>query len=144
MKSKDILDYGPAFKKVLEQSTINVANAFALTTNEVGIIYYLYRYPEACSSDIIRDLLFSKSHVSLSVNSLEEKGYVEATKDSKDKKVLHLKLTQKCDDIVEMIKKEREFYDQKLFENVSEEDKKTFIDVLFQMLENMEVYAEEL
>ncbi len=144
MRSKDFLDYGPTIKKVLEQATANVANAFNLTHNEIGVIYYLYRNPEACSSDIIKDTHFSKSHVSLSVNSLEEKGYVIANRDPKDKKILHLSLTPKCDEICEILVKERKFYEQKLFENISEENKQTFLDTLFEILENMEDCTKEL
>ena len=63
-------------------------------------IHFCVRSKKDTSSDIVNELLFSKSHVSLSVDGLSKKGLVKKIQDDKDKKVFHLVLTEKAQPIV--------------------------------------------
>ena len=67
---------------------------YNLTNNEIAVVSYLSISEKDTASDIVNELLFSKSHVSLSVDS-GKKGLIEKVQDQQDKKISHLLLTEK-------------------------------------------------
>ena len=106
----------------------------------MSILIFLYENePENnTASNIVRELLFTKSHVSLSVESLIKKEYIIKNIDKDDKKRYYLNLTKKANNIKDdYIKKKKEFLDL-LFFDVEEKDKETMKRVFYQVQKNID------
>lgn len=72
-----------------------VCRAWSLTRNEVDILLFLRNNPGLDrAADIVSRRGIAKSHVSLSVTTLEEKGLILRREDSSDRRTVHLVLTE--------------------------------------------------
>ena len=73
-----------------------ICKKWDLTRNEVDVLLFLYNNPTYDRAvDIVNMRGLSKSHVSLSLSGLEEKGLILREADSTDRRAAHLKLTDK-------------------------------------------------
>lgn len=80
--------------------------------------------------------MISKSHVSYTVEKLKNKGYIIKVQDEKDKKKFHLKLTEKADNILKIIKSEQNKLNDISFKDITENEKKQFIQTFNKILNN--------
>ena len=77
-----------------------VCKKWDLTRNELDVILFLANNPDYDRAvDIVNSRGLSKSHVSLSVGSLEARGLLCRQEDSSDRRTVHLKLTEAADAI---------------------------------------------
>ena len=73
-----------------------------LNRNEVDVLLFLYNNPEYDRAvDIVQNRGLSKSHVSLSINNLENRGFLTRREDPTDRRTIHLALTEAAMPIVE-------------------------------------------
>ena len=62
--------------------------------------------------DIVTNRGLAKSHVSMSVSSLEERGLLERIPDPADRRTIHLKLTEKAKEITDVAcRRQKQFLD---------------------------------
>ena len=79
-----------------------ICKKWNLTRNELDVLLFLANNPEYDRAvDIVNNRGLSKSHVSLSISSLEEKGLLLRNSDPGDKRTVHLKLTGQAEVIAE-------------------------------------------
>ena len=77
-----------------------ICQQWDLTRNELDVILFLYNNPDYDrASDVAARRGMAKSHVSLSVNSLEEKGLLRRRADPADRRAVHLELIGDAGDI---------------------------------------------
>lgn len=70
-----------------------ICQQWDLTRNELDVILFLYNNPEYDrASDVAARRGMAKSHVSLSVSTLESKGLLRRRTDPEDRRTVHLKL----------------------------------------------------
>ena len=74
--------------------------------------------------------MISKSHVSYTVEKLKNKGYIIKVQDEKDKKKFHLKLTEKADNILKIIKSEQNKLNDISFKDITENEKSSLYKLL--------------
>ena len=66
-----------------------------LTRNELDVLLFLYNNPDYDrAADIVQNRGLSKSHVSLSINNLENRGFLTRREDPADRRTVHLSLTE--------------------------------------------------
>lgn len=66
-----------------------------LTRNELDVLLFLYNNPHLDrATDIVSCRGIAKSHVSISVSSLEKRGYLRKWVDKADRRTIHLELTE--------------------------------------------------
>ena len=71
-----------------------VCKKYGLTQMEFNILLFLANNPECdTAAQIIKKRAFTKSHVSMSVRSLEERGLLTGEYYGTDRRTIHLKLT---------------------------------------------------
>ena len=71
-----------------------VCKKYGLTQMEFNILLFLANNPECdTAARIIKKRAFTKSHVSMSVRSLEERGLLTGEYYGTDRRTIHLKLT---------------------------------------------------
>lgn len=133
----NFLENTQILKKIIDNSFLKISKETDLTVNEIRVLLFLYQNEKLdIASDIVEKLMISKSHVSFSVESLNNKNYIEKVQDNKDKKKFHLKLTNKSDQIIKLLENEEVQLKDILFQNIDEDEKKIFKNTFEKILEN--------
>ena len=119
---KLLLESGSAIKKAKEKFFEDIIKQFHLTSIEITVLLFLKNSGFDTATDIVNELFIAKSHVSLSVNLLNTKGYIKKMQDKEDKKITHLQLTERADEILEITNAKIKELENKLFNGITEED----------------------
>ena len=122
----ELFNYSSFIKKVVERAYLDITKEHGLTNNEIAVISYLAAGDGDTASDIVNDLLFSKSHVSLSVDSLVKRGMIEKVQDAQDKKIYHLLLTEKAVPVTEGLSRRKQEIEKIFFRGLTEKEKEQF------------------
>lgn len=124
-------------KKIIDNPLNKVAKITNLTVNEIRVLLFLYENEKFdIASDIVERLMVSKAHVSVSVESLVNKKYIERVQDTKDKKKFHLKLTHNADIILKLLDEEFEKLKSSLLCGISVKDREIFVNSLKKIIQN--------
>ena len=116
-----------------------------LTRNELDVILFLYNNPEFDrATDIVSRRGISKSHVSLSVSTLEEKGLLIRRFDENDRRAAHLELTQ---DGIAIAARGRELqiqYFAAMYQGISQEELQIWKNIVLKVQENIKNFDQLL
>lgn len=124
-------------KKAMDNLFYKVSKRTDLAVNEIRLLLFLHQNKELdIASEIVENLMISKLHVSYTVEKLKNKGYIIKVQDEKDKKKFHLKLTEKADNILKIIKSEQNKLNDISFKDITENEKKQFIQTFNKILNN--------
>ena len=113
-----------------------------LTRNELDVLLFLANNPDFDRAvDIVNHRGLAKSHVSMSVTSLENRGLVERIPDPLDRRTVHLKLTEQAKEITDWgCRVQKQFMDY-LHQGVTEEQlalMRMFADRVYENIRNIE------
>ena len=125
-----------AYGKQLEP----VCKQWNLTRNELDVLLFLYNNPETNrAADIVARRGMAKSHVSLSVGTLEEKGLLERRFPETDRRTAHLMLKEPGRAIAAQGReKQREFF-ERMYAGVTEEEMALWKKITGIVCENIEI-----
>lgn len=116
-----------------------IMKRFALSAAETDIVMFLANNPAFdTAAQIAKIRKIQKSQVSLSVNSLLEKGLLEGRRQPSDKKSIHLTLTQKAEPVIAYGRAVQREFTRALFAGFSEEEKAEFTRLHAKIAENIE------
>lgn len=107
------------YKKYFQESVAG----YGFSPNEVTVLMFLYNNSPTfdTASDIVRYKGISKGLVAGSVDSLCKRGFLEAERDTRDRRMIHLRLTGKCDDIRKRFEKSQEIFRTSIEKGIPEE-----------------------
>lgn len=126
------------------QTMMPVCEKHELTYTELTVLLFLANNPALdTASDIVKCRNIAKSHVSISVRSLEERGFLTKEFQNGNRRSFHLRLTELASPIIMDGKEAQERFREILFQGVSESERNTVIAVLQKMDRNVEAYAKE-
>ncbi len=129
-KSEEGLLRGGQFRFLLNRKMMSLCSRYCLKRAEIEVLLYLHENPEHNTAKDIQNYLYiNKGYVSQIVDSLHQNGYLTATPDEKDRRFVHYAVTDKTAEIAEDFEALNENLGEKLFEGVSEEERKTFQNV---------------
>ena len=116
-----------------------VCEKYQLRQLEYDILMFLYNNPEYnTAADIVRVRKSTKSHVSTSLKVLEDRGLIERKVDKDNKKRVTIHLLQMANEVIEDgIWAQKEFA-QDMFEGLSEEEIRVFMNVFQKVYDNAE------
>ncbi len=101
---------------------------YELSAAEVDVLLFLANNSQFdLAADIVRVRKMQKSHVSLAVSRLCEKGYLRKEGDTADRKKVHLKLEPAAEEIVRYGQECQKEFGESLFRGISEQDKEEFL-----------------
>ena len=104
-----------------------ICGKYQMNLMEATVMSFLYNNPEKdTATDIVELRMLQKSNVSQAVESLAQRGFISRTQDRKDRRRIHLSLTEKAGDIVRELDEIREAFHREIFRGLSEEDIETF------------------
>lgn len=109
-----------------------------LTRNELDVLLFLANNPVYDRAvDIVNNRGLSKSHVSLSINSLESRGLLLRTEDPNDRRTVHLQLTEAAMPIAEAGQMAQKRFFSYLHQGVTREQIDLMVDFARKVNENI-------
>lgn len=131
-----------ALKDAYYSFTSAVYKKYDLKPREFDILMYLYTYPnEATATDIVRKENLSKSHVSVSLRSLEEKGLVRGEYQGQNHRTIYLRLTEASEKIVSEGVEARAIFARTMLDGFSDDEIKSFFESLAKVKKNILTHA---
>lgn len=129
---------GSQFKQLLDRFVKGLRSKYGLKRTEIEVLYYLSRSgAHNTAKDITNSLHMNKGHISQTTESLCQKGYLSASRDTTDYRIVHYLITDDARIVVGEIDTAIENLYKNLFEGISEEDMETFRRVASQMASNI-------
>lgn len=109
-------------KKWYAQALVPISKKWKLTQNELDVLLFLHNNPDMDrAADIVSWRGISKSHVSLSVNSLETRGLIVRAA-STDRRAVHLALTESGRAIAQEGQAAQRSFFQQLYQGITPEE----------------------
>lgn len=143
-RSLEILLHGTQFKQLLASRITDLREQYGLRKIDVEILYYLYHCSgRNTSKDIKETYMFTKGHISQSVERLQEMRLLSCTPDCRDRRCMHFQLTKEADGIVQTISGMWEEMTEEIFAGVTEEEKRVLKEVAVKLAHNMEQATEK-
>ena len=116
-----------------------VCRQWDLTRSEVDVLVFLYNNPEFDrAADIVTHRGMTKSHVSLSVASLADRGLLERRTSPEDRRTVRLKLIGDGLTVAEDARKAQEQFFRQLYQGVSAEELEAYNAVIQKVFQNIE------
>lgn len=116
-----------------------VCRACHLTYMEFTVLMFLANHPHYdTAAQIVRYRHLTKSHVSVSIHSLEKSGLLRSENDPTDRRVCHLTITPAADPIIEKGHAAQQAFRQRLFAGLSSEELELFHSILQRIDNNLE------
>lgn len=129
--------------KIIDRPLNKIAKETNLTLNEVRVLLFLYENEKLdIASEIVEKLMISKAHVSVSVETLVDKKYIEKIQDNKNKKKFHLKITRNSKDILDLLDVEIEKLKKDLTKDISKQDEEIFKKTIKKIIQNTKEIAQ--
>lgn len=141
---REILHNAFVIKKAYDSMWDDISAKYDLTRAEIDVIAFLANNPELDTASCIVDYrMIAKSHVSKAVEQLIKRGFLIGTKDEKDRRQIHLKLTENINEAVEDIRKRQLEFVEKLNKGIDEEERRIFDKIFQKITENVRSLMQE-
>ena len=125
MKQLDSYYYFRLGLNLYEKVTLSVREKYGLSYMEFMVLLFIANNSEyKKASDIVEILGIAKSHVSETLNTLEEKGLVERKRDTQDKRSSILEVMERAKDIIEEGRRAQKEYHDLVFGSLSDDELK--------------------
>lgn len=130
-------------KKKYAQMMEPICQTYGLTRNELDVLLFLNNNPEYDRAvDVVTHRGMAKSHVSLSVTNLQNRGLLLGCPDPQDRRAVHLKLSEEAKRIAGEGQTAQKQFFSRIFDGLSREDLafwQKLMETVCGNIENMEV-----
>ncbi len=139
----DISNAGRQIKKLIEKKSEHIMEKYGLRMIEIDILVMLHQAKNIdTAKKIIDKKHISKAHVSKSIDNLKRLGFIELLDDEEDRRITHITLSEKADEVVkEEVAVYRECREL-MFSGVTEYEKDIVKYVLAKMAGNLSAELE--
>lgn len=123
MWNTDIVTVGKKLMHVYESYCAPVCRKFGINQSTLDILLFLANHPKMnTAKDICGIRGMKKGIVSVTLERLEEEGYVERREDPKDRRIQRLYLAEQCHEIVAQGRRQQKKFSEKLMSALSREE----------------------
>ena len=135
-----------AYAKHIYSHIMNpVCEKYSLKRTELDILLFLANNPQYdTAADIVEQRFPVKSHVSSSLKSLEERGFISKFYKGGNRKTVHIRLNPEAEPIISDGRDAQKEFGSVLTDGISESDKKIIKSILRKISENSEKYLREI
>lgn len=129
-------------KQAYDKATDAVCRKYKIKHREFDILMYLANNPnQATATDIVKKHNLSKSHVSVSLRALEERGFVVGEFHGTNRRTIYLKLIDGAKEVLDEGKAaQKEFFDA-VFGGFSQEELKNFANYISRLKKNITQFS---
>lgn len=125
-----ILLYGSQYRRMIDKALGEVEESYVLSSIDIHILFYLHNAGENNQfRDIARLNLFTRGHISQSLNRLQERKLITMVQDEHDRRCMHIFLTENTGEIMERIQEAYDRINETVFRGVTPEEKAVFLRV---------------
>ena len=125
-------------KKLYDNSFDDLRIKYGLTMNEIMFLLYLDKNKaNNTASEIVENLVTTKSHISKSIDSLAKRNIIIRIQDELDKKIIRLYISDTANDLLDDLRKREEIINRTITKGIPKDDLETFNRVLEQMKKNV-------
>lgn len=134
-----------AVSALYEKKTKVICDKYQLTQMEYDILMFLHNNPDYITAkDIVSVRKLTKSHVSLTLKMLENKGYIRRFYEGNNSKIARIEVLKLAESILQDGDKvQMDFFDT-IFLGFSEEERHQYKTLLNRIYENVEKGLEEV
>lgn len=131
-------------QSLYEKMVMPVCQQFGLTYMEFTVLMFLVNNPQYdTAAQIVKVRRLTKSHVSMSLRTLQEKELVEGIFYPGNRKTVHLKVTEKAGDIAGFGKTAQKKFGDSLVKNFTDEEKTQLQYLMNKLNDNLKLEAEQ-
>ena len=125
-------------KKLYDNSFDDLRIKYGLTMNEIMFLLYLDKNKaNNTASEIVENLVTTKSHISKSIDSLAKRNIIIRIQDELDKKIIRLYISDTANDLLYNLRTREEIINRTITKGIPKDDLETFNRVLEQMKKNV-------
>lgn len=125
-------------KKLYDNSFDDLRIKYGLTMNEIMFLLYLDKNKaNNTASEIVENLVTTKSHISKSIDSLAKRNIIIRIQDELDKKIIRLYISDTANDLLDDLRTREEIINRTITKGIPKDDLETFDRVLEQMKKNV-------
>ncbi|MDQ0223124.1 fatty acid biosynthesis transcriptional regulator FabT [Streptococcus moroccensis] len=125
---------------IIEENSLKTSRFRDLSIKEMHTLDVIGTIPDCKPSDVARTLMVTLGTVTASLNRLEEKGYIDRIRSTKDRRVVHLYLTKKGRLIYRLHRK----FHQRMIEEITDGMTKEEYAIMQKGLLKLHAFLEEL
>ena len=119
----DYFELSRRARKLYAQTLEPLCGAHRLSRSELDVLLFLYNNPEYDrAADIVVHRGMVKSQVSMSVTTLEARGFLRRSADPADRRTVHLELTEPAREIARQGREVQQRFFEAMFDGISHED----------------------
>lgn len=138
METDELVTSGMQLKKLIEKKVEPVMEEYELRPVELDILVLLYQEKEIDTAKaIVQKKHFSKAHISKCIDNLNAKGFIQMTEDENDRRILHIELTARSEEVVLRVIRIYEECKEIMQRGISEEEIAIVKKVVKKMSENI-------
>lgn len=101
METNEIVLSGLQLKKLMMRKVEPIMKEYDLRPVELDLLFFLRKEKHVdTAKEIIEKKHLSKAHISKSIDNLCTKGFIKLTEDSNDRRIIHISLTDKSENVV--------------------------------------------
>lgn len=139
-----VLEYLYAGQELYSALLGPIRSQYKLTSTEMLVLLFLANNREYDTArDIVETLKLAKSHVSVSVRALEERGYIQGRYEGSNRRTIHLRLCAPSAEIIADAQKVQARFLAILEQGFSEEERACFKQYLQKVTGNINAYLKE-
>ncbi|MGN1410509.1 MAG: MarR family winged helix-turn-helix transcriptional regulator [Eubacteriales bacterium] len=136
-EKREILHNAFVIKKAYDSLWDDISEKYKLTRAEIDVIGFLANNPNLDTArNVVEYRMIAKSHVSKAVEQLIERGFLMSSKDSKDRRQIHLMLTDAAKSAVEDIIQRQIAFTEKMINGISEEERSFYLRISEKIAQN--------
>ena len=125
-------------KKLYDNSFDDLRIKYGLTMNEIMFLLYLDKNKaNNTESEIVENLVTTKSHISKSIDSLAKRNIIIRIQDELDKKIIRLYISDTANDLLYDLRTREEIINRTITKGIPKDDLENFNRVLEQMKKNV-------
>lgn len=138
-KMKEI-DYFNSYRDLYQDVIRDVCKKYGLTSMEFHVLMFLANNPEYdTAAQIVEKRNLTKSHVSMSIRSLDERKLISCIRDPDNRRMIHLKLLKPTEEIIKDGREAQNRVYRICYQGFDEDDIKalqTFADRIHENIQN--------
>ena len=143
-EKREILHNAFVIKKAYDSLWDDISEKYKLTRAEIDVIGFLANNPNLDTArNVVEYRMIAKSHVSKAVEQLIERGFLMSSKDSKDRRQIHLMLTEAAKSVADDIIRRQIKFTEKMISGISEEERRIYIKIAEKIARNASDIIEE-
>ncbi len=125
-------------ERIYTQTMMPICEKYGLAHTELTVLMFLANNPTLdTASDIVKCRNLAKSHVSISVGTLEERGLITKEYQNGNHRSIHLRLTELAAPIVNDGRNAQASFRELLFRDISMEERNVLTRILQKIDQNM-------